>query len=261
LIDSHCHLADDAFAEDAPDAIARARAAGLIHALCILAAENTKEADRAKELSTMWPGLRFGTGLHPHQAGQFAGRAEELDELLRAALAANPAVRAIGEIGLDYHYDFAPKSIQHDVFRAQIRLARELDLPIIIHTREAEDDTVTILREESGNGAAIRGVLHCFTGTRTLAEEGLALGLHISFAGIITFPKAAELREIVPCVPDDRLLCETDSPYLAPTPYRGKRNEPAWVVRVAEELARVRGVSVQRLNEQISANFDALFRP
>jgi TatD DNase family protein len=214
----------------------------------------------------MWPDLRFATGLHPHQATQFARRESDVGQLVRTRLASNPATRAIGEIGLDYHYDFAPKSVQHDVFRAQIRLARELDLPIIIHTREAEDDTVTILREESGGGAdsssgTIRGVLHCFTGTRKLAEEGLALGLHISFAGIITFPKAAELREIVPLVPDDRLLCETDSPYLAPTPYRGKRNEPAWVVRVAEELARVRGVSVERLNEQVSANFDALFRP
>lgn len=214
----------------------------------------------------MWPELRFGVGLHPHQAAQFAGRESDVGQLVRTRLATNPAARAIGEIGLDSHYDFAPKNVQHDVFRAQIRLARELDLPIIIHTREAEDDTLRILREESGRGAGgsdgtIRGVLHCFTGTRTLAEQGLALGLHISFAGIITFPKAAELREIVPLVPDDRLLCETDSPYLAPTPYRGKRNEPAWVVRVAEELARVRGVSLERLNEQVSANFETLFRP
>ena len=207
----------------------------------------------------MWPGLRFAVGLHPHQAAQFAGRESEAAQLVRDGLAKNPETRAIGEIGLDYHYDFAPRNVQHDVFRVQIRLARELDLPIIIHTREAEDDTLTILRDESGG--TIRGVLHCFTGTRRLAEEGLALGLHISFAGIITFPKAAELRELVPLVPDNRLLCETDSPYLAPTPYRGKRNEPAWVVRVAEELARVRGVSEERLKAQVSANFDALFRP
>jgi TatD DNase family protein len=259
LIDSHCHLADDAFTEDARDAIARARAAGLTRALCILAAENPIETERAKALTAMWPELRFAIGLHPHQAAQFAGRESEVAQLVRTGLASNPATRAIGEIGLDYHYDFAPKNVQHDVFRAQVRLARDLDLPIIIHTREAEDDTLRILREESGG--TMRGVLHCFTGTRKLAEEGLALGLHISFAGIITFPKAAELREIVPLVPDNRLLCETDSPYLAPTPYRGKRNEPAWVVRVADELARVRGVSVERLNEQVSANFDALFRP
>jgi len=259
LIDSHCHLADDAFTEDARDAITRAQASGLTHALCILAAENTIEAGRAKELSSMWPGLRFATGVHPHQAAQFAGRESDVTQLIRSGLASNPATRAIGEIGLDYHYAFAPRNVQHDVFRTQIRLARELDLPIIIHTREAEDDTLTILREESGG--TIRGVLHCFTGTRRLAEEGLALGLHISFAGIITFPKAGELREIVPLVPDDRLLCETDSPYLAPTPYRGKRNEPAWVVRVAEELARVRGVSVDRVKEHVSANFKTLFRP
>ncbi len=179
--------------------------------------------------------------------------------MIRTAIAGNPAVRAIGEIGLDYHYDFAPKAVQHEVFKVQIRLARELDLPIIIHTREAEDDTLSILREEGGTN--IRGVLHCFTGTRQLAQQGLALGLHISFAGIVTFPKASELREIVPFVPDDRLLCETDSPYLAPTPHRGKRNEPAWVVRVAEELARVRGVPVERLQAQVSTNFSALFRP
>lgn len=214
---------------------------------------------RARRLTSLWPAVRFGIGLHPHQAGQFAGRELEVEPLVRSGISANPSARALGEIGLDYHYDFAPKAVQHDVFRSQIRLARALDLPIIIHTREAENDTLAILREESSG--AIRGVLHCFTGTRNLAEKGLELGLHISFAGIVTFPKAAALREIVPLVPDDRLLCETDSPYLAPTPHRGKRNEPAWVVRVAEELAAVRRVPVERLREQIAANFAALFLP
>lgn len=259
MVDSHCHLADDAFVDDLEAVVSRARNAGLTHALCVLAADNTTEATRAKQLVNLWPALRFGIGLHPHQAGQFAGRESEVEHLVRSTIHANPNARALGEIGLDYHYDFAPKAVQHAVFRVQIRLARELDLPIIIHTREAEDDTIAILREESGG--TIRGVLHCFTGTRKLAEQGLALGLHISFAGIITFPKASELREIVPLVSDDRLLCETDSPYLAPTPYRGKRNEPAWVVRVAEELAAVRHVPVERLREQIAANFAALFRP
>jgi TatD DNase family protein len=259
LIDSHCHLADDAFATDIGDVIARARTAGLTHALCILDANNAAETDRARNLSILWPSLRFGIGVHPHHAGPFEGRAEDARVLVRDAIAANPAARAVGEIGLDYHYDFAPKPAQQEVFRVQIRLARELDLPIIIHTREAEDDTLAILREESGG--AIRGVLHCFTGTRKLAEDGLALGLHISFAGIVTFPKATNLRAIVSRVPDERLLCETDSPYLAPIPYRGKRNEPAWVVRVAEQLAAVRGVSLQGLDEQLSANFRALFRP
>lgn len=259
MIDSHCHLADDKFTEDVGDVITRAQMAGLTHALCILAAENPVEAARAKQLTQLWPAIRFATGLHPHQAGQFTGRESEVAALVAGAIEANPSVRAIGEIGLDYHYDFAPKALQHEVFRVQIRLARQLDLPIIIHTREAEDDTLAILREESGG--SIRGVLHCFTGTPRLAEEGLALGLHVSFAGIITFSKAAALRDIVPMVPEGRLLCETDSPYLAPTPYRGKRNEPAWVVRVVEDLATVRGVPIERLQEQIAANFLALFRP
>jgi TatD DNase family protein len=164
----------------------------------------------------------------------------------------------VGEIGLDYHYQFAPRPVQHAVFRAQIRLARELELPIVIHTREAEDDTIAILRDE---GSGVRGVLHCFTGSPRLAAEGLALGLHISFAGIVTFPKAGNLRDIARTIPADRLLCETDSPYLAPTPYRGKRNEPAWVFRVAEELANVRGVPVDALRAGMHANFIDLFRP
>jgi TatD DNase family protein len=259
MIDSHCHLADDAFVKDLPDVIARAQQAGLTHALCILAAENPVEAERARELARVWPAVRFGIGLHPHQAGQFSGREDEVVSLVRGAIASIPQARALGEIGLDYHYDFAPKAVQQTVFRLQVRLARELDLPVIIHTREAEDDTVAILREESGG--KVRGVMHCFTGTRRLADEALELGMHVSFAGIVTFPKGANVREVAATVPSDRVLCETDSPYLAPTPHRGKRNEPAWVVRVAEELATLRGVPLEELGRQTSANFGVLFRP
>jgi TatD DNase family protein len=259
VVDSHCHLADDAFVKDLPDVIGRAQAAGLTHALCILAAENPTEAERARELARIWPALRFGIGLHPHQAGQFSGRPADVVPLVRGVIASIPEARAVGEIGLDYHYDFAPKDVQQDVFRLQIRLARELDLPVIIHTREAEDDTLAILREESGG--AVRGVMHCFTGTPRLAEEALSIGMHISFAGIVTFPKGANVREVAANVPADRLLCETDSPYLAPTPHRGKRNEPAWVVRVAEDLAALRRVPLDELTRQTSANFDMLFRP
>jgi len=259
MIDSHCHLADDAFVKDLQDVIGRAQAAGLTHALCILAAENPAEADRARELARLWPALRFAIGVHPHQAGQFAGREPDVVSLVRDVIASIPTARGLGEIGLDYHYDFAPKDVQQEVFRLQIRLARELDLPIIIHTREAEDDTLAILREESGG--SVRGVMHCFTGTRRLAEEAIALGMHISIAGIVTFPKGANVREVAALVPADRLLCETDSPYLAPTPYRGKRNEPAWVVRVGEELAALRSVPFDDLGRQTSANFEALFRP
>ena len=228
MVDSHCHLADNAFTDDLEAVVDRARSAGLTHALCILAAENAIELERAAHLAAVWPEVRFGVGVHPHQAGQFSDAGAGLETRVRTAIAGLPGARALGEIGLDYHYDFAPKPVQHRVFRTQIQLARALDLPVIIHTREAEEDTIDILREEGGG--QVRGVLHCFTGTRRLAEAGLALGLHISFAGIVTFPKAANLREIAGIVPADRLLCETDSPYLAPVPYRGKRNEPAWVV-------------------------------
>jgi len=259
VIDSHCHLADDAFATDVPEVMQRARDAGLTHALCILAAENTAEAVRARELVKLWPALRFGVGVHPHQAGQFTGRESEVVTLVRTGLTSLPEARAVGEIGLDYHYDFAPRPVQHEVFRLQIRLASELDLPIIIHTREAEDDTLAILREETGG--SVRGVMHCFTGTPRLAEEAIALGMHISFAGIVTFPKGANVREVAAIVPADRLLCETDSPYLAPIPYRGKRNEPAWVGRVFEALSTLRGVPLQELQQQTSANFQTLFRP
>jgi TatD DNase family protein len=259
LIDSHCHLADDAFAEDSTKVIEHARAAGLTHALCILAAESEMEFTRAGALAAVWPALRFGVGLHPHQAGRFTDREQEVIPLVRTAIAATPGTRALGEIGLDYHYDFAPKTVQQAVFRAQLQLARDVDLPVIVHTREAEDDTIKVLREESGG--RVRGVLHCFTGTQRLAEEALELGMHISFAGILTFPKAANLRQIAAAVPTDRLLCETDSPYLAPVPHRGKRNEPAWVVRIVEELARARGLPVEELARQIDANFSTLFRP
>jgi TatD DNase family protein len=259
VIDSHCHLADDAFVKDLPDVIARAQQAGLTGALCILAAESPTEAERARQLARMWPALRFGIGLHPHQAGQFSGREDEVVPLVRSVITSIPEARALGEIGLDYHYDFAPKDVQQKVFRVQIGLARELELPVIIHTREAEDDTVAILREESGG--TVRGVMHCFTGTRKLADEALALGMYLSFAAIVTFPKGANVRDVAAIVPPNRLLCETDSPYLAPTPHRGKRNEPAWVVRVAEELSTLRGVPVDEVRRQTSANFDALFRP
>lgn len=259
MIDSHCHLADDAFVKDVHEVVGRAQAAGLTHALCILAAENATEAERARDLARLWPALRFGIGLHPHQAGQFGGREADVVPLVRRVIASIPEARALGEIGLDYHYDFAPKDVQQEVFRLQIRLARELDLPIIIHTREAEDDTLAILREETGG--SVRGVMHCFTGTTTLAEEALALGMYISFAGIVTFPKGANVRAVAALVPGDRLLYETDSPYLAPTPHRGERNEPAWVVRVAEDLSTLRGVPLEDLRRQTSANFEVLFRP
>jgi TatD DNase family protein len=259
VIDSHCHLADETFAKDLDEVVARARAAGVERALVILEAGNANEVAQARRLEGIWPEARYAVGVHPHQAHQFAADAAGVEALVRAQLAATPLTRAIGEIGLDYHYDFSPREVQHAVFRVQVRLARELDRPVVIHTREADDDTLAILREDGGG--AVRGVLHCFTGTPALADAGLNLGFYISLAGIITFPKAAALRETARAVPLDRLLTETDSPFLAPIPYRGKRNEPAHVVRVVETLAELHQIDAAAMAARTAANFHSLFGP
>ena len=254
MIDSHCHLADEAFQGDLDGTIARAREAGLTSALCILAAGDEEEAGRARGVAARWSAVRFATGVHPHSAGAFADdppRSAHVTEAQAAAFAAC----GIGEIGLDYHYDFAPRDVQQQVFAAQLALSRKLDRPVIIHTREATDDTFAILKESGG----VRGVFHCFTGDTAMARRALDIGFFISLAGIVTFPKAEGLREAARLVPDDRLLVETDSPYLAPVPHRGKRNEPAYVARVVESLALTRGADPARLAEQTSTNFVALF--
>jgi TatD DNase family protein len=259
MIDSHCHLADETFASDLEAVIGRAKEAGLERALVVLEAGNEQEAAQAERVSGLWPETRLTIGVHPHQAHQFAGDPARAAVVVRDQFGATPSARAVGEIGLDYHYDFSPRDVQQAVFRAQIRLARELERPVVIHTREADEDTLAILREEGGG--VLRGVLHCFTGNDALADAGLALGFFVSLAGILTFPKAAPLRETARRVPLDRLLVETDSPFLAPVPYRGKRNEPAYVVRVVEALADVHGVPPERLADRTTANFHTLFRP
>jgi TatD DNase family protein len=174
-------------------------------------------------------------------------------------LASLPAARAVGEIGLDYHYDFSPREVQRAVFRAQLRVARERNLPVVIHTREAEDDTLRILGESGCVETA--GVFHCFSGDAAAAARALATGYYLSIPGIVSFPKAAELRAAVATVPLDRLLVETDSPYLAPVPHRGKRNEPAYVARVVEVVADAHGLQPAELGAIVSANFKRLFRP
>jgi TatD DNase family protein len=259
VIDSHCHLADEIFAPDLDSVIARAREAGLERAMVILSAGDEKEAAQAARVEALWPDIRFAIGVHPHNVHQFADRPSRAADVVRAQVASTTRSRAIGEIGLDYHYDFSPRELQIEVFRAQVRLARELRQPVVIHTREADEDTLAILREDGGGEVA--GVLHCFTGGPVLARAGLELGLYVSLAGIITFPKAAELRETVRAVPVDRLLTETDSPFLAPVPYRGKRNEPAHVVRVAEALGALHGLPGHELGRQAAVNFHTLFRP
>ena len=258
MIDSHCHLADPAFAADLPEVIERARAAGIQRAMCILAAGDAGESAAAARVRELWPGVRVAVGVHPHQAGTLPGRADEAAALVRTAVVQEGA-DALGEIGLDYHYDFSPPDIQQDIFSAQVSVARTLGLPIVIHTREAAGDTFDILKRV-GQGA-VRGVFHCFTGDVAMARTALDLGFYISISGIVTFPRAAEITEVAAYVPADRLLIETDSPYLAPAPARGKRNEPALVARVFEVVAGLRRTGEQALGRQLVQNFDALLGP
>jgi TatD DNase family protein len=255
VIDSHCHIAGQEFAEDLDEVVARARAAGLSAALVMLATGDEKEAAAGSRLRTVWPEVRFATGIHPHQAGEFAADQGAAIDLVRRCVVERQAC-AIGEIGLDYHYDFSPRPDQQDLFRLQTALARELQLPVVIHTREATPDTFEVLRNE---GSGVRGVFHCFTGNAAMARQALDIGFYVSFSGIITFPRSGEIREAARIVPADRLLAETDSPYLAPVPHRGKRNEPAHVVRVVEALAELRGEARSAVEARIDANFDELF--
>jgi TatD DNase family protein len=259
LIDSHCHIAGPEFANDLDEVVARARDAGLSGALVVLAADDERELKQAREVAARWPQVRFTIGVHPHAAGPFATNPEAAAGLARDAIASQPLSRAVGEIGLDYHYDFSPRGAQQEVFRHQIRLARQLNRPLVIHTREADDDTIRILVEEGAG--EIGGVFHCFTGDRHMARRGLDLGFHLSLAGIVTFPRATELKEVARMVPLDRLLVETDSPFLAPVPHRGTRNEPARVVRVAAAIADLRGITFDEVAEVTRANFERVFTP
>ena len=259
LVDSHCHIAGPEFAEDLDQVITRAQDAGVRRAFVILAADDQPELQQANAVSTRWADVRFSIGVHPHAAGKFASDPGEAAREVGRAIDAQPLSRAIGEIGLDYHYDFAPREVQQQVFREQIRLAQRLKRPIVIHTREAEDDTFRILTEE--RAPEIGGVFHCFTGDRDMARRALDIGFHLSLAGIVTFPRALELKEVARMVPLDRLLIETDSPFLAPVPHRGTRNEPAHVARVAEVIAELRNTSAEAVAAATSENFDRLFVP
>ena len=259
MFDSHCHLAGEEFTSDLGEVVGRAKEAGLSGALVILGAEDVAELGRAANVSGAWDQVRFSVGVHPHQAGQFASDPTEAGRQARAAIDAQPLSRAVGEIGLDYHYDFSPRDVQQQVFREQIRLAGTLRLPIVIHTREAEEDTFRLLDEE--NGRDIGGVFHCFTGDREMAKRCLDMGFYLSLAGIVTFPRALELKEVAKMVPLDRLLIETDSPFLAPVPHRGKRNEPAHVARVAEVIADLRGTTAEGIADATHQNHVRLLNP
>lgn len=258
MIDSHCHLADEVFKPDLDAVIERAVEAGLERALVVLAAGDAREAEQAARVEALWPDVRLAIGVHPHAAGTCAANPDAAADAVRTQFSRSLRARAVGEIGLDYRYLFAPPDVQQRVFRVQLRLARDLGRPVVIHTREAEEDTIGILHEE---GSGLEGVLHCFTGSARLARAGLDLGFYISLAGIVTFPKAADLRQTARLVPLDRLLAETDSPFLAPVPHRGRRNEPAHVAEVVGALAALHGMNTLALAEQLDSNFHTLFRP
>lgn len=257
MVDSHCHLADDAFISDLEQVVQRAQSVGVTEALCIIDPTNETEKHRFTQVVELWPSTRCAVGVHPHQAGKFMDTVDQLDGVLEDALMALPASCAIGEIGLDYHYDFAPVELQKKVFRCQLRFARDRDLPVVIHTRDADADTVSLLAEESQG--RLRGVFHCFTGGETFARQALDLGFYISFSGIVTFRRAEEVRKAAKLVPSDRLLVETDSPYLAPIPHRGKRNEPAWVEQVVQMLAETREETVSDVVAATRSSFVELF--
>ena len=256
LIDTHTHLDDTRYDGDREAMIERARQAGVETFITIGCDLATSRA--AVELAERYPFIYASIGVHPHEVRHIGD--DWYDELRR--LARHPKVVAYGEIGLDYHYNHSPPKLQRDRFREQVLLARECRLPVIIHTREAQEDTIAILREEQA--ADVGGVFHCFTGDAKLAKDGLDLGFYLSFSGVVTFQNAATLREIAKTVPTDRLLIETDCPYLTPAPHRGKRNEPAYVKLVAETLASVRSgasaVSADDVARVTAANARRLFR-
>jgi TatD DNase family protein len=253
VIDSHCHLDFPDFAGDLDHVIERARGAGVERMIAI--GTRVSRAAGVAAIADRYEDVFFTVGTHPHEA---AGEGAE-DFAAMREFARHPKCVGIGEAGLDYHYDKAPRDVASRVFRGQIALARELDLPLVIHTRDADDDMAAILAQEMGQGR-FRAVLHCFTGSRELALAALGLGLFISFSGVVTFKKSEGLRDIARDVPLDRILIETDAPYLAPAPHRGRRNEPAFVVDTARAVAEAQGLDLERLAEATRANTHAIFR-
>ncbi len=253
LVDSHCHLDYLEKDGDLEEVVARARRAGVARMVTICT--KLSEFERVRAIAARYPDVTCTVGVHPHEAGQEGvDSPEPLVERAEDSL-----VVGIGETGLDYYYEHSPREAQARSFRAHVKAARRTGLPLIVHARDADDDTVALLREEQAAGGPFPGVIHCFTAGPGLAAAALELGLYISLAGVVTFKKAQALRDTVASVPLDRLLVETDSPYLAPAPNRGKRNEPAFVVHTAAKLAEILDVPAAELNAATSDNFFRLF--
>ena len=252
LVDSHCHLDFPDYAGKVDEVMARAQAAGV--GVCLSIGTELKRFPGVKAVAEKFPNVWCSVGVHPHEAEK------ELqdDEAALIREAAHPKVAGIGETGLDYYYEHSPRVPQQQNFRAHIAAARQTGLPVIVHTRDADDDTIDILRGEMAKGA-FTGLIHCFTRTQKLADAALEMGLYISVSGIATFKNSAPLRDVIKTVPLERLLVETDAPYLAPVPYRGKTNEPAFVVHTAKMLAELKGVTESELAGATTENFFRLF--
>jgi TatD DNase family protein len=251
LVDSHCHLTGSYLGEDQLEAVlARAKAAGVDGLVAVGC--NLDDSRLVLAIARRTPAVRASLGVHPHDARTWdSGTGEALEALLR-----DPAVRFVGETGLDWHYDLSPREEQEAVFRAQIRLALKVGKPLMIHTREAPEATLRILQEEGADRAG--GIIHCFSEDKPFAAGALDLGFHLSFSGIVTFKNAAAIREVAGWAPADRILVETDAPYLAPVPFRGKANEPAYVTYVAAQVAALRGLAPGALAELTTRNLEAL---
>jgi len=255
LVDSHAHLDGEDFAADLETVIARARAAGLTGIVCVGLWRGPGDFGNALALAGRDPAFFAATvGIHPHDAA----RVPEADWAVADALARDPRVVGVGETGLDFHYDHSPRDAQEEGFRRSLRTARGAGKPVVVHVREADEACARILGEEGVPPAG--GVIHCFTGDAAAARAYLDLGLHVSVAGIVTFRTAGAIREAVRIVPRDRLLVETDCPYLAPVPHRGKRNEPAWVAETAAKVAEVWGASAEEVGRVTAENAARLFR-
>jgi TatD DNase family protein len=256
FVDSHAHIDGEEYEADRDEVVARARGAGVRAILNVGTGDpHSGSLERAVEVAEKYDGVYAAVGVHPHDAKLFDNDAER--RILRL-IEGSRRVVAWGEIGLDYHYDHSPREVQREVFARQLRLARERSLPVVIHSREADEDTVSVLREE-WNGSARGGVMHCFGGGLRMMEQVLELGFMISFAGNVTFKKAEDLREAARRAPLNRLFVETDCPYLTPVPFRGRRNEPARVVEVARCLAELHGTTVEEMGRVTSDNFARFF--
>lgn len=252
IVDSHCHLDFKEFSADRDAIVRRAKEAGV--GAMVTISTRVKEFDRIREIVETYDNVFGSVGTHPHNAD------EELDvsaeDLIR--IAEHPKIVAIGEAGLDYHYDHAPHDAQAQGFRTHIAAARETGLPLVIHAREADEDMIRILEDESAKGA-FPAVLHCYSSGAELARRGVALGLYVSFSGILTFKNSQNVRDIAMSVPDDRILVETDAPYLAPAPHRGQTNEPSYTVHTAQVLADIRGWTFEKAAQCTTENFARLF--